>query len=115
MTVVSTATPAGRPSRIATSAGPCDSPAVIQRSTIGFSQTPRWAVGSPGQHHGRVDESAGWRMDPIMLRPVLTDRRIVEATLAEANPADRLFLLPLLGRVDEAMDEARELLATEPV
>ena len=62
-----------------------------------------------------MDESAGWQMDPIMLRPVLTDRRIVEATLAEANPADRLFLLPLLGRVDEAMDEARELLATEPV
>jgi len=50
-----------------------------------------------------------------MLRPVLTDRQIVEATLAEANPADRLFLLPLLGRVDEAMDEAQKLLASEQV
>jgi molybdopterin-guanine dinucleotide biosynthesis protein A len=61
-----------------------------------------------------VDEQAGWRTDPELLRPVLTDRRLVEAALAVASPTDRLFLLPLLGRHDQALAEARELLPVQP-
>src|SRR6185437_13562170 len=40
------------------------------------------------------------------------DRRRVEAALVAAGPADRLILLPLLGRLDQALAEAEELLPT---
>ncbi|MEO9240688.1 MAG: NTP transferase domain-containing protein [Jatrophihabitantaceae bacterium] len=57
-----------------------------------------------------MDETAGWRIDPGTLDPVLTDRRIVEAALASADPVDRLRLLPLLGRGDQALAEAGQLI-----
>lgn len=56
-----------------------------------------------------MDGSTGWTTDPALLRPVLTDRRLVERALAEAGPLDRLFLLPLLGRTDAALAEAARL------
>jgi molybdopterin-guanine dinucleotide biosynthesis protein A len=59
-----------------------------------------------------VDAPSGWRLDPELMRPVLTDRQRVEAALLAAGPADRLILLPLLGRVDQALAEAEELLPT---
>src|SRR5690348_14230725 len=104
MVAVSMPTPAGSPSTMATSAGPCDSPAVIQRNTRGFSQT-RAGTG----HDGGVDAHPGWRLDPEPMRPVLTDRQRVETALVAAGPLDRLILLPLLGRVDQALAEAEEL------
>ncbi len=62
-----------------------------------------------------VDESAGWIIDPDTLGPVVTDRRGVEASLAGADPVERLFLLPLLGQLDRAMSEADRLLADPQV
>ncbi|HEX4727813.1 MAG TPA: NTP transferase domain-containing protein [Jatrophihabitans sp.] len=60
-----------------------------------------------------MDSPPGWRLDPELLRPVLTDRRRVEAALVAAGPLDRLVLLPLLGRVEQALVEAEELLPTQ--
>ncbi|MGI8664573.1 MAG: molybdenum cofactor guanylyltransferase [Jatrophihabitans sp.] len=57
-----------------------------------------------------VDEATGWRIDPLTLAPVLTDRRVAEDALALAAPTDRLFLLPLLGRHEQALTEAGRLL-----
>lgn len=57
-----------------------------------------------------MDETAGWVTDLKTLEPVLTDRRMVEHTLANATPVDRLFLLPLLGQVDQAIAESEHLL-----
>lgn len=60
-----------------------------------------------------MDADPGWQLDPEQLRPVLTDRGRVEAALAVAGPLDRLFLLPLLGRLDQALAEAAELLPVQ--
>lgn len=57
-----------------------------------------------------MDESAGWIIDPDTLNPTLTDRAVVAATLSQASPADRLFLLALLGDLDQAIDESNVLL-----
>ncbi len=57
-----------------------------------------------------MDDSAGWIIDPNTLEPIVTDRRIVEAAAARADPAERLFLLPLLGQRDRALAESRRLL-----
>jgi molybdenum cofactor guanylyltransferase len=57
-----------------------------------------------------VDDHAGWIIDPDTLNPTLTDRGVVEATLSRASPADRLFLLALLGDLDQAITESAVLL-----
>ena len=94
----------------------------------------RLTSGHPAQHHRNsrrpragprapeagmmdvVDESAGWRLDPDLLRPVLTDRRIGGGGAGRGRTRlDRLFLLPLLGRVEQALAEAEELLADRQV
>src|SRR5215831_12781337 len=49
MSVVVTSIPAGRPSHMATRAGPCDSPAVSQRSMLPILPCP-----SPGRSGGRL-------------------------------------------------------------
>lgn len=56
-------------------------------------------------------EQAGWAIDPAGLRAVLTDRRRVEAALPRAEPAQRLFLLGLLGQAQQGLTEGRRLLA----
>jgi molybdopterin-guanine dinucleotide biosynthesis protein A len=73
-------------------------------------QTPDRPRRTGGRHDGLVEQSAGWQIDPVTLDPVLTDRRIVEAALASAAPVDRLALLPLLGRGEQALAEAEQLI-----
>src|SRR3954470_13952425 len=119
MSDVVTATPAGRPSRIATRAWPCDSPAVIQRSIrpIVSPRPPAASRGRPDRfhipvtHHGGVGEQTGWTTDPSSLREVLTDRHLLEQALATADPVHRLFLLGLLGRPEQGVAEGQRLLA----
>lgn len=60
-----------------------------------------------------MDERAGWIIDPDTQEPTLTDRAVVEATLARAEPVDRLFLLGLLGDLDRAIAES-DLLLEDP-
>ena len=50
-------------------------------------------------------------IDPDTLNPTVLDRARVEAALAGATAADRLLLLGVLGRIDEALEEADRLLA----
>jgi molybdopterin-guanine dinucleotide biosynthesis protein A len=57
-----------------------------------------------------VDGQAGWAIEASSLREVLTDRQRAEQALATAGPADRLFLLGLLGRADQGVAEGRHLL-----
>ncbi|MDQ2836560.1 MAG: NTP transferase domain-containing protein [Actinomycetota bacterium] len=57
-----------------------------------------------------MEKIAGWTIDPSTLTPVLTDRRLIEAALSQAGPVERLFLLPLLGQLDQAIAESRPLL-----
>lgn len=57
-----------------------------------------------------MDSSAGWIIDPSTLTPVVTERQRVESSLAAAGPVDRLFLLPLLGQLDQAIAESRLLI-----
>ncbi len=57
-----------------------------------------------------MEEAAGWAIDPDTLQPVLTDRQRISRTLASAAPAERLFLLPLLGQLDRAFVESEVLL-----
>lgn len=62
-----------------------------------------------------MDERSGWAIDPDTLNPTVLDRARVEAALAGAGPADRLLLLGVLGRLDEALTEAGRLLADPDV
>ncbi|MFL6164621.1 MAG: molybdenum cofactor guanylyltransferase [Jatrophihabitantaceae bacterium] len=59
----------------------------------------------------RSAEGSGWAIDPDTLNPTVLDRARVTAGLAEAGPVDRLLLLGVLGRIDEALQEAGRLLA----
>jgi molybdopterin-guanine dinucleotide biosynthesis protein A len=54
--------------------------------------------------------NTGWQVDPATLRPVVTDHRQVEQALGHAAPADRLLLLGLLGRSEQALAEGGRLL-----
>jgi molybdopterin-guanine dinucleotide biosynthesis protein A len=56
-------------------------------------------------------ESSGWAIDPDTLNPVVLDRTRLAAQLDTAEPADRLGLLGLLGRTEQALAEAGRLLA----
>lgn len=52
-----------------------------------------------------------WHIDPVTLRDVADDRPALEAALIDAAPPDRVFLLRILGRVDQAIAEGEKLLA----
>lgn len=53
----------------------------------------------------------GWEIDLSTLRPVATDSAALQAELGSARGEDRVFLLRLLGRLDEAFAEGDALLA----
>lgn len=52
-----------------------------------------------------------WRTDPNTLQDVILDRPAVEARLGECPPLERVWILSLLGRHDEAREEGQQLLA----
>jgi hypothetical protein len=52
-----------------------------------------------------------WRTDPNTLQDVILDRPAVEARLGECPPLERVWILSLLGRHDEAVKEGHQLLA----
>lgn len=56
-------------------------------------------------------EAEIWRTDPATLRDVLLDRAAVESRLEGCPPLERVWILSLLGRDEEAVAEGRRLLA----
>ena len=52
-----------------------------------------------------------WRTDPATLRDVVLDRNAVEERLGGCPPLERVWLLSLLGRDEEALSEGFKLLA----
>jgi hypothetical protein len=52
-----------------------------------------------------------WRTDPRTLRDVVFDREAVEMRLAGCPPLERVWLLALLDRDEEALDDGLRLLA----
>jgi molybdopterin-guanine dinucleotide biosynthesis protein A len=58
-----------------------------------------------------MQEDWGWLIDPDTLNPTVLDRARASDDLAIAAPVDRLLLLGVLGRLDEALAEAAQLLA----
>lgn len=64
---------------------------------------------------GSVDSKARiWRTDPATLRNVLLDPGAVEDRLQECPPLERVWILTLLGRDEEALAAGRRLLAESP-
>lgn len=57
-----------------------------------------------------VAGTAGWSFDADSLQEVVTDRAAVQAALDTADPPERLRLLRLLGRHDQAIAEGARLL-----
>jgi tetratricopeptide (TPR) repeat protein len=51
-----------------------------------------------------------WRTDPATLRDIVVDRAAVEARLTQCSDLERVWILCLLDRTREAIDEGRELL-----
>jgi hypothetical protein len=59
-----------------------------------------------------VDSKARiWRADPATLRDVLVDPGAVEDRLQECPPLERVWILSLLGRDEQAVAAGRRLLA----
>ncbi len=52
-----------------------------------------------------------WRVDPVTMRDVVVDRNALEDKLNDCPPLERVWILALLDRVDEALAEGRMLLA----
>jgi tetratricopeptide (TPR) repeat protein len=63
------------------------------------------------EHQERI-----WFVDPSTLRDVVVDREAMEARLGDCTDLERVWVLSLLGRGDEAVNEAQRLLevATDP-
>lgn len=51
-----------------------------------------------------------WHTDPITLRDVVLDRAAMEALLSQCPPLERVWILCLLDRPEEAVTEGRRLL-----
>lgn len=60
----------------------------------------------PAKHHGDI-----WRTDPVTLQDVVVDRAAMEERLIQCPPLERVWILCLLDRTQEAIAEGRELLA----
>lgn len=59
-------------------------------------------------------ESTGaeiWRVDPVTMRDVVVNRKALEDELEDCSLLERVWILALLDRVDEALAEGRILLA----
>lgn len=52
-----------------------------------------------------------WRTDPVTLREVVLDRLAVEDRLRDCPPLERVWILSLLGRDQEALDAGLKLVA----
>lgn len=52
-----------------------------------------------------------WVVDPATLRDVVVDRDAMEARLDDCSDLERVWVLSLLGRGEEAVTEARKVLA----
>lgn len=57
------------------------------------------------------DEAAIWRVDPATLRDVVVDRAMLEKRLDGCTELERIWILSVLGREQEAVAEGRLLLA----
>lgn len=55
-----------------------------------------------------------WRTDPATLRDVVLDRDAVEERLGDCPPLERVWLLSLLDREEEALSEGFKLMADSP-
>jgi hypothetical protein len=58
-----------------------------------------------------ADSSPIWRTDPVTMRDVVLDREAVENKLEECTPLERVWILALLDRNDDALPEGLALLA----
>ena len=76
--------------------------------------TGRCNRAAPPRENEAVQESSGWAIDPDTLNPIVLDPARVRTALDTAEPADRLLLLGVLGRLEEALAEAGRLLADPP-
>ncbi|MEP6562931.1 MAG: hypothetical protein ABJD68_17865, partial [Nakamurella sp.] len=54
--------------------------------------------------------SAGWHIDPISLREVLDDLPVAESAMATADATERIWLLILLHRIDQASAEGEAMM-----
>jgi len=63
--------------------------------------------GSRMEHQERI-----WFVDPATLQDVVVDRAALEARLDGSSDLDRVWVLSLLGRGEEAVSEARALLTS---
>lgn len=59
------------------------------------------------EHQERI-----WFVDPATLRDVVVDRAAMEARLDACTDLERVWVLSLLGRGEEAVSEAQQLLAS---
>ena len=59
------------------------------------------------EHQERI-----WFVDPVTLQDVVVDRDALESRLDGCSGLDRVWVLSLLGRGEEAVSEAKILLAS---
>src|SRR4051794_5231649 len=98
MTSLVTSTPAGTPSSVATSAGPCDSPAVSQRNTAPVSHEAAAGGGDAGHANGPEGHCL-----PGAVRSLWRSE-----LLAEANRQPERLVSVLERRVAVALRDERE-------
>ena len=66
---------------------------------------------SRDRRHGGVTAGGDiWRTDPATLRDVIVDRDAVEARLGDCPMLERVWILSLLDRHEEALEEGHQLL-----
>ncbi|WP_139204866.1 hypothetical protein [Arthrobacter sp. OV608] len=56
-------------------------------------------------------EVEAWRVDPATLRDVVLNRAMIESRLDDCTELERVWILSMLGRVQEAVAEGRLLLS----
>lgn len=58
-----------------------------------------------------TNDVEAWRLDPATLREVVMDRAVIEGRLEDCPALERVWILSVLGRDQEAVAEGRLLLA----
>lgn len=61
-----------------------------------------------------TDLDNAWHIDPITLRDVIDDRAAFEEALVGADVVDRIWLLRILGSLDEAVEAGKQALHDAP-